>query len=558
MNKARRFMALVLAIVLAFTMAPSVFAATNVAINSTNFPDKAFRSYIKENFDINGDGSLSESEIENATYINVNSKRISSLKGVEYLSYLNQLYCADNDLSTIDLSKNTKLAELYCMGNDLSSLDLSKNILLRNLECASNKISELDLSNNPYLMVLRCHENKLSALDLSKNTWLTILVCDSNDLTSLDISKNTQLDLLYCSKNKLSSLDVSMLTSLYGLLCDHNDLSELDLSNNSELTSLSCIGNPISELDISECPKLAKAYKDGEKQTGTDNTVTPGVKYNSYTFNGDEGYFSLTVGDGVDVLADPAVLGVKSLENGDTNKGIVVKASGESSWTTLTSDSTGKSYTDKTATVGGATYSYRVAGYINEDEGWSDYSESASIVRNPFKDVKDSASYFKALMWAYNKGIVAGTSTSAFSPGSNCTRGQFALMLWRMNNKPNTSGLSNPFTDVASSNGFYKGIVWCYNKGITAGTSATTFSPNNNITRWQMILMFWRMQNKPASSLTENPFTDVKTTASYYKAALWAYEKKITAVEQFKPNDLCTRWQLVLFLYRLNNLYHYI
>ena len=262
---------------------------------------------------------------------------------------------------------------------------------------------------------------------------------------------------------------------------------------------------------------------------------------------------------------------ISSLTNGDTNSGITVnwttqtnyskfriqrKATGESKWTTITSAATGTSYVDKTAKTGGATYTYRIAGYANGS--WTDYSESVSLIRNPFTDVKTSASYFKALCWAYNNGIVAGTSTTKFSPNDNCTRGQFALMLWRMNGKPSTAGLENPFTDVKSSNGFYNGIVWCYNKGITAGTSATTFSPNNNITRWQMILMFWRMQGKPKSTLTENPFTDVKTTASYYKAALWAYENKITAVEKFMPNDLCTRWQLVLFLYRLNNLYHYI
>ena len=176
----------------------------------------------------------------------------------------------------------------------------------------------------------------------------------------------------------------------------------------------------------------------------------------------------------------------------------------------------------------------------------------------PFGDVAPSSSYFKALHWAYTNGIVAGTSSNIFTPNDNCTRGQFALMLWRMNGKPSISGMKNPFKDVKSTNGFYKGIVWCYNQGITAGTSATTYSPNDNIKRWQMILMFWRMQGKPASSLTSNPFTDVNTTASYYKAALWAYEKGITGVKQFKPNDLCTRWQLVLFLYRLNNLYHYI
>ena len=260
---------------------------------------------------------------------------------------------------------------------------------------------------------------------------------------------------------------------------------------------------------------------------------------------------------------------ISSIKNGGVDSGITIKwtddsgatkyrvqrkTDSDSTWTNLTSSVTTKSYTDKTATVGGETYYYRVRGYVNG--AWGTAGDAKSIVRNPFTDVSSSASYFKALMWAVNSGVVAGTSNTEFSPNTNCTRGQFALMLWRMNGKPSISGMSNPFTDVKSTNGFYKGIVWCYNKSITAGTSETTFSPNNNITRWQMILMLWRMLGKPASSITKNPFTDVKTTASYYKAALWAYEKGITGVKTFKPNDLCTRWQLVLFLYRIYNKYY--
>ena len=265
-------------------------------------------------------------------------------------------------------------------------------------------------------------------------------------------------------------------------------------------------------------------------------------------------------------VIDPPVL--TKLENSGTDKGIIVRwengdlaemridrrASSKEEWKTVADDINGTSYTDPGATEGGATYSYRVVGQY-EDLDFA--SGSMSLLRNPFKDVKDSASYFKALMWAYNSGIVAGTSTTGFSPNDNCTRGQFALMLWRLNGKPDITGLTEPFKDVRSTNGFYKGIVWCYDQGITAGTSATTFSPNSEITRWQLILMLWRMAGKPEPKTAENPFTDVRTSASYYKSALWAYENGITGVTTFSPNDLCTRWQLVLFLYRLNNMYNY-
>ena len=522
---------------------------------------------------------------------------------------LELLDCGWNDLGSLDVSKNTKLVQLYCIYTDLSSLDVSNNPELEILHCSCNSLNKLDISKNTKLTELRCNNNDLSSLDVSRNLELTGLDLCFNSISSIDVSKHTKLEYLWfsynnvssidisknavlqqveCDHNKMTELDVSRNPYLYNINCGDNNISSLDVSNNPNLTILACYnnnltelditgcqyiymllckGNSIEELDISGCPDLLKAYNDGEEYSSSYGYY----KYTGLLYSDDEGAWDiLSVDSSTEILTEPAGFGIKSLTNGDTTGGITVKLSGtggysklriqrkagSGSWTTLTSDVTGSNYTDTKANVGGTTYSYRVAGYA--DGAWTDYSEAVSIVRNPFKDVKDTASYFKALMWAYNNNIVAGTSTTAFSPNANCTRGQFALMLWRMNGKPSIKGMSIPFTDVPSTNGFYKGIVWCYNKGITAGTSATTYSPNDNIKRWQMILMFWRMQNKPASSLTENPFTDVKTTASYYKAALWAYEKGITGVKQFKPNDLCTRWQLVLFLYRLNNLYHYI
>ncbi|MBQ7064103.1 MAG: S-layer homology domain-containing protein [Firmicutes bacterium] len=130
-------------------------------------------------------------------------------------------------------------------------------------------------------------------------------------------------------------------------------------------------------------------------------------------------------------------------------------------------------------------------------------------------------------------------------------------MLWKLNGKKSSTGLSNPFTDVPDNNTFRNAIVCCYHNIILSGTSSTTFSPKQNINRWQIMVMLWRMVGRPTVSGT-NPFTDVFTTDSYYKAVLWAYSNKITSVASFRPNDKCSRWQLVVFLYKLNNIYHFI
>ena len=179
----------------------------------------------------------------------------------------------------------------------------------------------------------------------------------------------------------------------------------------------------------------------------------------------------------------------------------------------------------------------------------------------PFTDVPSNASYYAALQWAYGSGIVKGTSATTFSPNDDCTRGQFALMLYRLAGKPDVTGVANPFKDVKSSAAYYRAVLWAYNEGIIKGTSATTFNPNGTVTRGQIVLMLYRMAGKPAVTNTTNPFSDVKPSDSCYRAVLWAVEKGITkgtSATTFAPNNPCTRYQLVLFLYRFNNIMGYI
>ena len=201
--------------------------------------------------------------------------------------------------------------------------------------------------------------------------------------------------------------------------------------------------------------------------------------------------------------------------------------------------------------------------YYSDASTWNEISSSSVIVwyANPFNDVTSSASYYNAVMWAYTNGIVKGTSATTFSPNADCTRGQFALMLYRLAGKPDVTGVANPFKDVKSSSAYYKAILWAYSEGIIKGTSATTFNPNGTVTRGQIVLMLYRMVGKPAVTNTTNPFTDVSKSDSCYRAVLWAVEKGITkgtSATTFSPNNPCTRYQLVLFLYRYNNIMGYI
>ena len=194
---------------------------TSVEINEANFPDAVFRKYVADNFDKDGDGVLSAEEIKAVTEIilfTFMDSGVSDLSGIEYFTSLTKLYCTANNLTSLDLSKNTALTELYCPDNNLTSLDLSKNTALTELYCADNNLTSLDLSNNTELEVLSCYNNQITSLDVSNNTALNILECSSNRLTSLDVSNNTALKNLWCCENQFTSLDVSNCTALTELV----------------------------------------------------------------------------------------------------------------------------------------------------------------------------------------------------------------------------------------------------------------------------------------------------------------------------------------------------
>ena len=214
-----------------------------IKIDENTFPDENFRAYILKYIDKDGDGYLSETEIEETTSITCRDRSISSLKGIECFAALEYLYCSENNLTQLDVSKNTALEVLYCSENNLTQLDVSKNTALEALDCLKNNLTQLDVSKNTALEALYCFENNLTQLDVSKNTALEDLYCSGNNLTQLDVSKNTALEVLDCSGNNLTQLDVSENAKLCELKCYNNNISQLDMSNKSNLRILSCDRN---------------------------------------------------------------------------------------------------------------------------------------------------------------------------------------------------------------------------------------------------------------------------------------------------------------------------
>ncbi len=160
-----------------------------IAIDATNFPDENFRTYVSSNCDTDKDTYLSDDEIAAVKEIDVSGKSIASLKGIEYFTALTWLNCDVNQLTALDVSKNTALGLLSCSSNQLTSLDVSKNTALVGLDCFNNKLATLDVSKNTALTWLYCYSNQLTSLDVSKNTALTELIITYNQIRGAGMAK---------------------------------------------------------------------------------------------------------------------------------------------------------------------------------------------------------------------------------------------------------------------------------------------------------------------------------------------------------------------------------
>jgi len=172
---------------------------------------------------------------------------------------------------------------------------------------------------------------------------------------------------------------------------------------------------------------------------------------------------------------------------------------------------------------------------------------------NPFKDVGKKDYFYDAVLWAVDKGVTTGTSKNAFSPAADCTRAQVVTFLWRAAGSPAPKKSANPFKDVKSSQYYYKAVLWAVQKNVTTGLSATEFGPDASCTRAQVVTFLNRAAGTPKAKGSTNPFQDVKSNQYYYNAVLWAVEKGVTTgtgKNTFSPNATCTRGQIVTFLYR--------
>ena len=180
------------------------------------------------------------------------------------------------------------------------------------------------------------------------------------------------------------------------------------------------------------------------------------------------------------------------------------------------------------------------------------FKASAPTGKNPFIDVPAGSYYEDAVIWAVDKGITTGTSATTFNPNGICTRAQAVTFLWRAAGSPAAKSAVMPFADVKAGSYYYDAVLWAMEQGITKGTSDTAFSPNTSCTRAQIVTFLWRANGSPAVS-GNSAFTDVAADAYYAAAVTWAEKNGVTGGiggGLFGSGNNCTRAQIVTFIYR--------
>ena len=172
---------------------------------------------------------------------------------------------------------------------------------------------------------------------------------------------------------------------------------------------------------------------------------------------------------------------------------------------------------------------------------------------NPFSDVPEGSFFIDPVLWAVEKGITTGATATTFNPNGECQRAAVVTFLWRAAGSPEPANMDNPFTDVKETDFFYKAVLWAVEKGVTNGISATQFGPMVLCNRAQVVTFLYRAMGNPEVTSTVNPFKDVNAADWYGPAVLWAVENGITngmSATEFGVNTICNRAQVVTFLYR--------
>ena len=578
----KKLLSILLCLVMVAGLLPTAAcAAGSVEINETTFPDAKFRSFVKEKLDKNKDNILDAGEIAAVKKIEANNMGIKSLEGVGFFTALETLKCWDNELTGLDLSKNTALKDLQCSNSKLQSLDLSQNPNLTQLYCGENPLTTLDLSKNAKLKVLDCsgfanRRTKLTELALSQNTALESLDCSINELKQLNVSGCTALKMLSCSSNQLTTLDVSKNTNLIELECSSNLLAVLDVSNNPKLKDLSCGNNRLTVLDLIKNPELEilSCRKNGLTSLDLDANKKIGEKIlyleNQFYHKG-----VLNAGETFDLKTLPGSFDPSRTKNWI---GGTVDAAGI---LTVDADATEITYDYQTKS-GNTAAKYLMSCKLNVKGGTTPVAKYAISVTGGIANLAKAAEGSVVTLtadapaanmhfarWEVESGSEAVTFANATSSTTTFPMPagevkvkavfeadeimvpiQYDVSVLNDGNgkafaSPTKAAADTAITLTATPNAGYHFKAWRVILGGVTITDNKFTMPAEDV---EVQAVF-----ETDAPISKHPFLDVPAGAYYEDAVVWAVGKGITSgtnATTFDPNGTCTRAQAVTFLWR--------
>ena len=522
---------------------------TDIDINKTNFPDKDFRELLLDkeaNIDRNQDGKLSTWEIALVQDIDVYDMEIADLTGIEYFTELKYLDCAGNHLTSLDLSRNTKLAELDAENNTYTITPVNDRFYLASLPAG------FDVAKTSHWQGGTVSGNILTInSDVDEVTYDYDCGKDFTTTFTLEIPTQYTVTAHGLYGGVMGITPGEDYTARYTVGAQVG----LQIGKRDGFTLQGLTLEGISEEQLQWQAKDAESTTRGIsfEMPAHNVTVTVNWKANGSSSGGGSsgGGGGGTSTPGYTVSADKTENGAiavspKSASKGNTVTITVTPDKGYELSGIKVIDQNGRDVklTDK----GSGKYTFTMpAGKVTIKADF--IAQTADSV---FADVSADAYYYEAVKWAADKRITGGIGDSLFAPNQSCTRAQIVTFLWRAAGSPEPSALSN-FADVPSDKYYAKAVAWAVENGITNGTTDTTFGPDETCTRAHGVTFLSRAAKANTASGNSN-FADVDANAYYASAVKWAVDNGITngiSSSLFGPDSSCTRAQIVTFLYRM-------
>ena len=524
---------------------------TEIAINETNFPDKDFREFLLDkeaNIDRNQDGKLSTWEIALVQDIDVYDMEIADLTGIEYFTELKYLDCAGNHLTSLDLSRNTKLAELDAENNTYTITPVNDRFYLASLPAG------FDVAKTSHWQGGTVSGNILTInSDVDEVTYDYDCGKDFTTTFTLEIPTQYTVTAHGLYGGVMGITPGEDYTARYTVGAQVG--LQIGKRNSFTLQGLTLEG--ISEEQLQWQAKDAESTTRGIsfEMPAHNVTVTVNWKANGSSSGGGSsgGGGGGTSTPGYTVSADKTENGTVTVSSKSASKGdtVTITATPDKGYELSgikVIDQNGREVklTDK----GSGKYTFTMpAGKITVKAVFMD----DNTMLNFFTDVHAEDYYYDAVLWAAQKGITGGMSDTLFAPNAACTRAQIVTFLWRAAGSPEPKQLST-FGDVPADAYYAKAVAWAVENGITNGTTDTTFGPDETCTRAHGVTLLSRAAGTNTASGNSN-FADVDANAYYASAVKWAVDNGITngiSSSLFGPDSSCTRAQIVTFLSRMS------